>query len=159
MVDFTQCELIWSVTSNWTNTRNLHSIISYRFVCRICTWESSSMCYINSCKNRYTSEAVTLDVATAHGCKCSQYKRTVVMFFSPVCPLPQFSLPCHCLLGTWSGGRPLWRKKKNTIPSHWLGGKLCFVKLWLATVKNRGQVFMVPCIYFLGMLHVLLGGM
>jgi hypothetical protein len=76
------------------------------------------MCYIISCKNRYTSEAVTLDVPIAHGCKCSQYKRTVVMFISPACPLPRRSLPCHCLLGTWSGGRPLSKKKKqhNSLP-------------------------------------------
>jgi hypothetical protein len=106
--------LKWDQQLNYS--RNLHTIISYRFVCRICTWESSSMCYIISCKNRYTSEAVTLDVPTAHGCNCSQYKRTVVMFFSPVCPLPQCSLPCHCLFGTWSGGRLLSQKKKTQFP-------------------------------------------
>jgi hypothetical protein len=114
MVDFTPGELIWSGTSNWTNTHNLHTIISYRFVCRICTWESSSMCYIISCKNRYTSEAVTLDVPTAHGCKCSQYKRTVVVFFLlfALCP----NVP-YLVIAFWGPGvKVCFCQKKKQFP-------------------------------------------
>ncbi len=85
VVDFTQCELIWSGTVSWTNTHNLHTIISYRFVCRICTWV-----FLNVLHN-FLQKWVHFrgsNIRPAHGCKCSQYKRTVVIFFlmSARCP-------------------------------------------------------------------------
>ncbi len=96
VVDFTQCELIWSGTSNWTNTRALHIIISYRFVCRICTWV-----FLNVLHN-FLQKSVQIrgsNIRPAHGCKCSQYKRTVVMFFFSCLPFAQMfftlSLPAR----------------------------------------------------------------